>query len=171
MFIPYEMFTVDCSGVRGLITLGYVWPHRFHAFRLHLCFLCFLDFKRLDFAFSVFSSDIRRSDFASARLLQIRRSDIIFIWIRCSDFICITFTSTEVQMFKLRLLEIMRSNFAFIWIRCSKFICIILSSTADVCSDFVFYKSGMQTSSSVDQAFKLCLHMDQMFGLHLHHFC
>ena len=62
-------------------------------------------------------------------LLHIRRSDFAFIWIRCSDFICITFSSTTYQMFRLRLLHIRCSDFAFIWIRCSDFICITCAST------------------------------------------
>ena len=48
------------------------------------------------------------------RLLHIRRSNFAFIWIRCLDFICITFASTRGQTFKLRLLHIRRSDFAFI---------------------------------------------------------
>ena len=226
MFIPYEIFTTNCSGVRGLNTPRHVCPHRFQAFRLHLCFLCFLDFRRSDFAFYVFSSDISRSNFASTRLLQIRLSDFAFICIRCSDFICITFTSTAIQTFRLHLLQIKRLDFAFIWIRCLDFIRIILSSTADQtfklcllqirlsnfafiwircsdficitfasiaaetfrfcllqirhsnfafiwirCSDFIcikFSTTAVQTSSSIDQTFRLCLHMDQMFKLHLH---
>ena len=131
MFIPYEIFTTDCSGVRGLSTLGHVCPHRFQAFRLRLSFLCFLEFKSSDFAFFVFSLYIKRLDFSFAHLLQIKRSDYAFIWIKCSDFICITFTSTVVRTFRLRLLQIRRSNFTFIWIRCQNFICIILASTAD----------------------------------------
>ena len=63
------------------------------------------------------------------RLLHIRRSDA-FIWIRCSDFICITFFTTADQTFRLRLLRIRRLDFAFIWIRCSDFICITFASTA-----------------------------------------
>ena len=62
------------------------------------------------------------------RLLHIRRSDFAFIWIRCSDFICITFASAASQTFRLRLLHIRRLDFAFIWIRCSDFICIFASS-------------------------------------------
>ena len=30
-------------------------------------------------------------------LLHTKRSDFAFIWIRCSDFICITFASTVVR--------------------------------------------------------------------------
>ena len=90
------------------------------------------------------------------RLLH-RRSDFAFILIRCSDFICITFASTAGQTFRLRLLHIKRSDFALTWIRCSDFICITLASTAD------------QTSFSAYQALRLCLHIDQMFRLHLHH--
>ena len=40
---------------------------------------------------------------ATLRLLQIRRSDFTFIWIRCSDFICITFASIAYR----------RSDFVF----------------------------------------------------------
>ena len=82
------------------------------------------------------------------RLLRIRRSDFAFIWIRCSDFICITFASSADQTFRLRLLHIRRSDFAFIWIRCSDFICITFSNTAIRLSDFVFCISGVQTSPS-----------------------
>ena len=60
------------------------------------------------------------------------------MWIRCSDFICITFASTAVR----------RSDFVSIWIRCSDFICITFSSTAIRRSDFVFCISGVQTSPS-----------------------
>ena len=63
------------------------------------------------------------------RLLHIRRSDFTFIWIRCSDFICITLASSAGQTFRLPLLRIRRSDFAFIWIRCSDFICITFAST------------------------------------------
>ena len=80
------------------------------------------------------------------RLLHIRRSDFTFIWIRCSDFICITFASTADQTFRLPLLHIRRSDFAFIWIRCSNFIYIIFSSTAVRRSDFIFCILGVQTS-------------------------
>ena len=82
------------------------------------------------------------------RLLHIIRLDFAFIWIRCSDFICITFASIVNQTFRLRLPHIKRSDFAFIWIRCSDFICITLASTTDQTfgfrllhirrSDFVF---------------------------------
>ena len=54
------------------------------------------------------------------------------------------------QTFKLCLLHIMCSNFTFIWIRCSDFICITCASI-------------------VVETFRLCLHMDKMFRLHLHH--
>ena len=64
-------------------------------------------------------------------LLRIRHSNFAFIWIKCSDFICITFASSVDQTFRLRLLRIRRSDFAFIWIRCSYFICIIFASSAD----------------------------------------
>ena len=128
------------------------------------------------------------------RLLCIKCSDFAFIWIGCSDFICITFTSSADQTFKLRLLHIRRSDFAFIWIRCSDFIYIIFVSIVVRCSDFFFCISGVQTSplygsdvqtssvshflapqldvqtsSSAYQAFRLCLHMDKMFRLHLYH--
>ena len=65
------------------------------------------------------------------RLLHIKRSDCAFTWIKCSDFICITFASTAGQTFRLRLLHIRRSDFAFIWIRCSDFIYITFISTTD----------------------------------------
>ena len=138
--------------------------------------------------------------------MRIRLSDLAFIWIKCSNFICITFSSTTDHTFRLRLLHIRHSDFASIWIRCSDFICITFSSAADQtfrlrllhirCSDFVFCISGVQTSplygsdvqtssvsyflapqsdfqtsSSAYQAFKLRLHMDQMFRLHLYHIC
>ena len=41
-----------------------------------------------NFGFTIFSSDVR--------LLHIRRLDFAFIWIRCSDYIYITFGSTTV---------------------------------------------------------------------------
>ena len=62
------------------------------------------------------------------RFLLIRPSDFASIWIRCSDFICITFASAADQTFRLRFLH-KRSDFAFIWIRCSDFICITFAST------------------------------------------
>ena len=90
------------------------------------------------------------------RLLHIRHSNFAFIWIRCSDFICITFARTADQTFRLRLLRIKRSDFAFIWIRCSDFICITFDSSTDQTfrlrflritrSNFVFCISGIQTS-------------------------
>ena len=128
--------------------------------------------------------------------MHIRCSDFAFIWIRCSDFICITFATTVDQKFRLHLLHIRRSDFAFIWIRCINFICITFASTTIRLSNFIFYISGVQTSllygsdvqtsfvshflepqldfqtsSSAYQAFKLCLYMDQMFILHLYHIC
>ena len=90
------------------------------------------------------------------RLVHIRRSDFTFIWIRCSDFICITFASIAGQTFRLRLLHIRRSDFAFIWIRCSDFICITFVSTTNQTfrlrllhgrSDFAFIGSDVQTPS------------------------
>ena len=53
------------------------------------------------------------------------------MWIRCSDFICITFVSITDQTFGLRLLHIRRSDFAFIWIRCLHLIYITFASIAD----------------------------------------
>ena len=82
------------------------------------------------------------------RLLHISHSDFAFIWIRCSDFICITFASLADQTFKLRLLRIRRSDFAFIWIRCLDFICITFASTAVRRSDFAFCISGIHTLPS-----------------------
>ena len=101
---------------------------------------------------------------------------------------------SSVQTFRLRLRHLQRLDFAFIWIRCSDFICITFSSTAVRRSDFIFYISGIQTSpsygsdvqtsfvshflapqldvqtsSSTYQAFRLRLHMDQMFRLHLYY--
>ena len=174
-----------------------------------------------DFIYITFSSTVGQT--FRLRLLHIRRSDFVFIWIRCSDFICITFASTAGrtsssayqafrlrlymdQIFRLRLLRIRRSDFAFIWIRCTDFICITFPSTAVRLSDFIFYISSIQTSllygsdvhtssvshfiapqldfqtsSSVyqafrlrlymDQMFRLRLYMDQMFRLHLYHIC
>ena len=82
------------------------------------------------------------------RLLHIRRPDFAFIWIRCSDFICITFASTVDHTFILCLLHIKCLDFAFIWIRCSDLIYITFASTTDQkfrlrllhirCSDFAF---------------------------------
>ena len=80
------------------------------------------------------------------RLLRIGRSDFTSIWIRCSNFICITFASTAGQMFRFCPLHTRRSDIAFIWIRCSDFICITFASTAIRRSDFVFCISGVQTS-------------------------
>ena len=36
---------------------------------------------------------------------------------------------------------------------------------------FTIFSSNVQTSYSAYQAFRLRLHMDQMFKLHLHHMC
>ena len=93
------------------------------------------------------------------RLLHIRRSDFAFIWIRCSDFICITFASTTVR----------RSDFVF---------CISSVQTSplygsDVQTSSISHslapQSDVQTSSSAYQAFRLRLYMDQIFRLHLYH--
>ena len=78
-------------------------------FRLHLHHICYHS-----------RSDVQASSFAISGVQRIR----------CSDFICITFSSTVYQTFRLRLLHIRRSDFAFIWIRCSYFICIMFASTA-----------------------------------------
>ena len=75
-------------------------------------------------------------------LLQIRRLDFASIWIRCPDFIYITFGSIVVQTFRLRLLQIRSSDFPFIHIRCSNFICITSFPLQFRRSDFVFYKKG-----------------------------
>ena len=89
-----------------------------------------------------------RSQMLRLRILHIRHSDFAFIWIRCSNFIYITFASSADQTFRPRLLRIRRSDFAFIWIRCSDFICITFASTAVRRSDFVFCISGIQTLPS-----------------------
>ena len=57
-------------------------------------------------------------------------SNFAFIWIRCSDFICITFSSIAGQTFRLRLLHIRHSDFTFTSIRCSDLICTTFASTA-----------------------------------------
>ena len=95
------------------------------------------------------------------RLLHIRRLDFAFIWIRCSDFICITLASIVVR----------RSNFVF-------YISGIQTSPlygSDVqissISHFLAPQLDVQTSSSAYQAFRFRLHMDKMFRLHLHHIC
>ena len=130
MFIPYEVFTIDCLGVRGLSTPGHVFPHRFQPFRLRLYFLCFLDFKRSDFVSIIFILDQVFRLRLCLRLPQIRRSNFAIIWIKCSDFICITFASTKVQTFRIILLKIIHLDFTFICIRCSDFIRITFSSIA-----------------------------------------
>ena len=88
------------------------------------------------------------------RLLHIRRSDFASIWIRCSDFICITFASIAYQTFILRLLHIWRSDFALISIKCLHLICITFASIANQTfklrllhkrSDFAFIGSDVQT--------------------------
>ena len=77
------------------------------------------------------------------RLLHVRRSDFAFIWIRCSDFICITFASTTVR----------RSDFVFyisgVQISPSYGSDVQTSSASHVLApqfsllDFVFYISGV----------------------------
>ena len=91
-----------------------------------------------NFAFTIFRSDVQTSSstYQAFRLrlhmdktfrlhfLHIRRSDFAFIWIRCSDFIYITFASSSGQAFRLRLhmdqtfrlrfLHIRHSDFAFV---------------------------------------------------------
>ena len=88
------------------------------------------------------------------RLLHIRRSDFASIWIRCSDFICITFASIADQTFRLRLLHIRSSDFALISIKCLHLICITFASIANQTfrlrllhrrSDFAFIGSDVQT--------------------------
>ena len=95
------------------------------------------------------------------RLLHIRRSDFAFIWIKCSDFICITFSSTAIR----------RSDFVF---------CISGVQTSPLYGSDVQTSSvshllapqlDFQTSSSAYQAFRLRLYMDKMFRLHLYHIC
>ena len=76
-------------------------------------------------------------------LLHTRHSDFAFIWIRCSDFICITFASTTDKTFRLHLLHIRRSDFTFIWIRCSDFIYITFASTVVRLSNFIFCISSV----------------------------
>ena len=98
----------------------------------HVMIGCHIEAYPSNFAFTIFSSGVQTSPLygpdvqtssASHLLAQrIRRSDFAFIWIRCSDFICITFASSADQTFRLRLLHNRRSDFAFIWIRCSDFI-------------------------------------------------
>ena len=130
MFIQDEVFTVDCSGVRGINTQGHVFPHRFQAFRHRLRFLCFLDFKCSYFTSTLFILDQAFRLRRCLRFVHIKHSECAFIWIRCSNFICITIVSTTVETFRLRLLQIRRSDFTFIWIRCSDFISINIASTA-----------------------------------------
>ena len=93
------------------------------------------------------------------RLLHIRRSDFAFIWIRCSGFICITFSSTAVGLL----------DFIF----CISGIQTSPLYGSDVQTSSVSHslapQSDVQTSSSAYQAFKLRLYMDQMFRLHLYH--
>ena len=90
------------------------------------------------------------------RPLHIRRLDFASIWIRCTDFICITFASIADQTFRLRLLHIRRSDFALIWIRCLHLICITFASIANQTfrlrllhrrSDFAFIGLDVHTSS------------------------
>ena len=108
-----------------------------------------------NFAFTIFRSDVQTS------FLHIRRSNFAFIWIKCSDFICITFASTAVR----------RSDFVF---------CISGIQTSPLYESYVQTssvshslapQSDVQTSSFAYQAFRLCLYMDQMFRLHLYHIC
>ena len=95
------------------------------------------------------------------RLLHIRRSDFAFIWIRCSDFICITFSSTAVK----------RSDFVF-YISGVQTLPLYVSDvqTSSVSHSLAPW-SDVQTSSSAYQAFRLCLYMHQMSRLHLYHIC
>ena len=128
------------------------------------------------------------------RLLHIRHSYFAFIWIRCSNFICITFASTAVRCSDFvfcisRILtlpsygsdvhtssashslaqQIRRSDFVL----CVSGVQTSPSYGSDVQTSFASHspapQSDVQTSSSTYQAFKLYLHMDQMFRLHLHH--
>ena len=150
-----------------------------------------------NFAFTIFSSNVQTSSSTyqafklhlhmdqmfRLRLLHIMRSNFAFIWIKCSDFICITFASTADQTFIFHLLHIRRSDFTFIWIRCSFFICITFASTSDQMfrlrflhirrSDFAFVWIGCSDficitfASKADKMFRLCFlyirHLDFAF--------
>ena len=89
------------------------------------------------------------------RLFHIKRSDFAFIWIRCSDFICITFASTAVR----------RSDFVL----CISGIQTSSLYGSDVQTSSVSHllapQSNVQTSSSAYQEVRLHLYMDQMFRL------
>ena len=136
--------------------------HCYDIFGLHHVYIgCHTRAYPSNFAFTIFRSDVQTSSSAyqafrlhlhmgqtfRLRLLHIRRSDFAFIWIRCSNFICITFASLADQTFRLRFLRIRRSDFAFILIRCSDFICITFASSANqmfrfrigCCSFFCFF--------------------------------
>ena len=142
MFIPNEVFTTDCSRVRGLSTLGHVCPHRFQAFRLRLCFLFFLDFKCSSFL-------IRCSDFAFA-----------FIFYRSGVWTLLSYGS-NVQTLSASLLlapQLRRSNFIFYRsgiqtlplygsdVQTSS--ALILLAPQLRRSNFVFCRSSFQTSPS-----------------------
>ena len=122
-------------------------PFGFQAFRLHL--FC------LQLKYQAFRLRLCSLHFGLAfrlrlclLLLQIRRLDSAFIWTGCSNFICTTFASIAVQVFRLCLLQIRCLNFTFIWIRSSNILCITFSSIVVRRSDFVFCRSGVHTSPS-----------------------
>ena len=138
-------------GVQTLPLLSSFWIKRSNfallswisIFKLLLLIMYQTFILRLHHNFSIVVQTLR------LHLLQIRCLDFGFIWIRCSDFICITFASIAIQMFRHCLLQIKRSNFTFIWIRCSK----TLSASHLLAlqfrhSDFVFYRLGVQISPS-----------------------
>ena len=125
-----------------------------------------------NFTFNIFRSDVQTSsstyqafrlrlhmDQTLIRLRHIRRSDFALIWIRCLHLICITFASTAVR----------RSDFVF----CISGVSTSPSYGSDVQTSSVLHllapQSDVQTSSSAYQTFRLRLHVDQMFRLHMYH--
>ena len=76
---------------------------------------------------------------------------IIWTWLVCPD--------SSYQEYEPLLLHFLTSS------------CYVRCHTRAYPSNFAFtiFRSDIQTSSSKYQAFRLRLHMDQMFRLHLHH--
>ena len=78
-------------------------------------------------------------------LLQIRCSNFTFIWIRCSYFIYITFSTLQ---FRLCLLQIGHLDFAFLFVHLRSDIqvlsisCLHLSSNIEISSSYVMVAPG-----------------------------
>ena len=145
-------FTIFSSGVQTSSSA-------YQAFKLHL---------HMDQMFRLHLHHIHqhRGQTFRLHLLRIKHSDFTFIWIKYSDFICITFASTAIRrsdfifcISSVQTLSLYGSN-----VQTSSASHLLAQQVRR--SSFVFCISDVQALSSAYRAFRLCLYMDQMLRLH-----